>query len=232
MATRYVNTDRDTPMLLPPDLREWVGRDDLAHFVLEAVQTADLSQARVNLRGGGDAQYPPTMMLALLIYSYAVGRFSSRVIERSTHDSMAARFLCANHHPDHDTIARFRRENEPLMKSVFVRVLQLAREMKILRLGMVSVDGTKIAARAGKAGSLTRAQLAAETKRLEEEVAGLLAQAETADGRTPEDGTSLPQELANRTRRLEQLRQAQRRLEERQKETDEPPRDSDTVHPV
>src|SRR5271167_3183494 len=116
MASRFKNVDRETPMLLPPDLRDWVEEDDLAHFILEAVGATGEQSAQVNVRGSGDAQYPPGMMLAVLIYCYAHGIFSSRKVERATYDSVAVRYLSANLHPDHDTIAKFRRENEPLFK--------------------------------------------------------------------------------------------------------------------
>jgi transposase len=215
MATKYVNVDRETPMLLPPDLRDWVSDNDLALFIVDAVESTNLATARVNVRGTGDAQYPPTLMLALLIYSYATGTFSSRAMERASYDSMAVRYLCANHHPDHDTIAKFRRENAPLLKACFVRVLELAREVGLLKLGTVSVDGTKIAARAAKKRSLRREQLQKQLAVLQKEVDTLLAQAEAADGRSPDDDTSLPQELANRQRRLERLRAAQAVLEQR-----------------
>ena len=105
MATRFVNIDRQTPMLLPPDLKEWVADNDLAKFILEAVEVTDTASAALNVRGSGSEQYPPAMMLALLIYCYATGTFSSRRIERATFDSVAVRYLCANTHPDHDTIA-------------------------------------------------------------------------------------------------------------------------------
>jgi transposase len=228
MATKYVNVDRDTPMLLPPDVRDWVADDALAHFVLEAVEATNLGEARVNLRGTGDAQYPPGMMLALLIYSYATGTFSSRAMERASYDSMAVRYLCANHHPDHDTIAKFRRENGALLKACFVRVLELAREVGLLKLGTVSVDGTKIAARAAKKANLRREQIAAQLRQLQGEVDQLLARAEEADGRGPEDGTTLPKELALRQERIKRLRAARRVLEER----DEPPQPDDTAHPT
>ena len=145
MAERFVNVDRQTPMFLPPDLREWVADNELAHLVLEAVELCDLRAAHCNVRGSGSEQYPPTMMLALLIYAYATGLFSSRRIERATYESVAVRYLCANHHPDHDTIAKFRRENEALFRSCFTQVLLLAREAGVLRVGAVSVDGTRLA---------------------------------------------------------------------------------------
>ena len=95
MGARFVSVDRETPMLLPPDLRDWVPEDDLVHFVIEAVERLPLESFRVNHRGTGDKQFPPHMMLALLIYSYANGLFSSRKIERATHRDVAIRYLCA-----------------------------------------------------------------------------------------------------------------------------------------
>src|SRR5947207_15971785 len=128
MAERFVNVDRQTPMFLPPDLREWVADNELAHLILEAVELCDLRGAQVNVRGSGSEQYPPSMMLALLIYAYATGVFGSRRIERATYESVAVRYLCANHQPDHDTIAKFRRENEGRFRSWCSEVLLSTRE--------------------------------------------------------------------------------------------------------
>jgi transposase len=114
MATRFVNIDRDTPLLLPPDLRDWVPADPLAHFILDAVEALDLQQVKVNTRGTGDAQYPPAMLLGLLIYSYATGTFGSRRMEQSTFENIAVRLITADTHPDPDTICTFRRENQAL----------------------------------------------------------------------------------------------------------------------
>lgn len=102
MAAKFVNIDRDTPLLLPPDLRDWVGAEHMVHFIMDAVEALELSAARVNERGTGSAQYPPSMMLGLLIYSYATGTFSSRRIEQQTFENVAVRLLCADTHPDHD----------------------------------------------------------------------------------------------------------------------------------
>ncbi|NNF07893.1 MAG: transposase [Candidatus Eisenbacteria bacterium] len=148
MGARFVSVDRDTPMLLPPDLRDWVPEDDLVHFVIEAVERLPLESFRVNHRGTGDKQFPPHMMLALLIYSYANGLFSSRKIERATHRDVAIRYLTAGTHPDHDTICKFRRENFEAFRESFVDVLELARELKLLKLGNVSLDGTHLKANA------------------------------------------------------------------------------------
>ncbi len=103
--SNFVDCDRDQAFLLPPDLRDWIPEDDLAHFVIEAVDRVGMSGFKVNHRGTGSAQYHPRMMLALLIYCYANGIFSSRRIERATHRDIGVRFVAANQHPDHDTIA-------------------------------------------------------------------------------------------------------------------------------
>ena len=112
MAENFINIDRNTPMLLPPDLRDWVEENDLVHFILEVVAEIPSHQASVNPRGTGSAQYPPNAMLALLLYCYSQGIYSSRKIERATHTHIGVRYLMANHHPDHDTIASFRQRNK------------------------------------------------------------------------------------------------------------------------
>ncbi len=162
MAERFVEVDRNTPMLLPADLRDWVPEDDLVHFVIEAVKSLPTGEFVVNERGTGYAQYPPAMMLALVIYCYANGIFSSRRIERATYRDLGVRFLTGDTHPDHDTICSFRRQNEKLIAKFFVRVLELARELKLLQVGTISVDGTRLKADAKPmavniAGSTTNA---------------------------------------------------------------------------
>ena len=217
MATRFVNIDRQTAMLLPPDLKEWVADNDLAKFVLEAVELTDTAGAALNVRGSGSEQYPPAMMLALLIYCYATGIFTSRRIERATFDSVAVRYLCANTHPDHDTIATFRRSNEALLRSCFVSVLALAKESGLLKLGSVSLDGTKLLGSASKGHTFTAKQLEEQIAGLEKEVGARLEKAEQADASTEEDGYTLPQSHGDAAQRLVKLKQAKARLEERAK---------------
>src|SRR5882672_6883030 len=188
MSTRFVNIDRETPMLLPVDMREWVRGDDLAHFVLEAVEGMELGMAAINQRGSGSEQYPPAMMMALLLYCYASGIFSSRRIEGATHWHVSVRYLAGNTHPDHDTIAHFRRTNRKLVQRSFVRVLELAREVGLLRMGTIVIDGTKLWANAAKRATLSEAQLEAELEVVEREVEELLAQAEAADAEGSEEG--------------------------------------------
>jgi transposase len=213
MSSRFVNIDRNTPMLLPPDLRDWVQEDDLAHFLVDALALLDLSCAAVNARGTGSQQYPPAMMLGLLIYCYANGIFSSRQIERATYQHLSVRYLAANTHPDHDTIAKFRRDNGPLLRTVFVQLLQLARRAGLLKLGVVVLDGTKLEANAAKRKTLTAAQVEEELRRLDQRVDQLLQTAERAD-QNNETGAQLPEELVDAQARRERLLQAKAQLEE------------------
>ena len=124
--------------------------DHFVNFIIDALNGFDLSQASINHWGTGSAQDPPRMLLGLLIYGYATGRFSSREIERATHSDVAMRYLSGDLHPDHDTICTFRVKNEPLMKQTFTSILLLAKELKLLKVGNVSIDGTKVLANASK----------------------------------------------------------------------------------
>jgi transposase len=217
MATRFVPIDRDTPLLLPPNLRDWVPADHLVHFAVDAVAALDLRQVKVNERGTGSEQYPPTMLLALLIYSYATGVFSSRRIEQSTHDSVPVRVLTADTHPDHDTLCPFRRENKALLTESFVKVLPLAQQLKVLQVGQitVAVDGTKILANASKHSAVSYERAGQMIEQLELEVQQLVAKAEQAD-RTPlQDGLTIPEEITRRQERQAALAKARTEIEAR-----------------
>jgi len=155
MAENFVCIDRTTPMLLPPDLRDWVEDNDLVHFILEVVAEIPDHQASVNPRGSGSAQYPPSAMLALLLYCYTQGIYSSRKIERATHTHIGVRYLMANHHPDHDTIARFRQRNKAYIKHAFVTTIRVAQELGLTNLGTMAIDGTSLRASAGRKTSMT-----------------------------------------------------------------------------
>ncbi len=225
MATRFVDIDRDTALLLPPDLRDWVPADHLVHLLIDAVEKLDLRQIKVNTRGTGDAQYPPAMLLALLVYSYATGVFGSRRIEQSTYDNVAVRLLTADTHPDHDTICTFRRENKALFSESFVKVLQLAQELKLAQFGQitVSVDGTKIAANASKHAAVSYERAGQNIAQLELEVEQLLAKAarlllrgqEQADATPLQDGLSIPKEIVRRQERKAALERARAEIETR-----------------
>ena len=135
MPEKLVCIDRDTPMLLPPDLRDWVDDDDLAHFIIQVVGQIPGNEACLNERGTGSAQYPPTAMLALLLYSYSQGIYSSRKIEKATYTHVGVRYIMANHHPDHDTIARFRQRNKEYIKRAFFMTIRVGQELGFTSLG-------------------------------------------------------------------------------------------------
>jgi transposase len=202
-------------MLLPPDLREWVRPDDMVHFVIEAVEGMNLPSLKVNRRGTGSEQFPPKMMLELVIYCYANGIFSSRRIERATYRDIAVRFLTGDTHPDHDTICTFRGDNFDVVGEAFLQVLQLARELGLLKVGTISVDGTKMLANASKHNSLRYDRAGELVEQLEQEIQGLLKQAEQADQTEANDGQALPEEIARRETLKAKLEQARRTLEAR-----------------
>ena len=211
--TNFRSYDRSQRMLLPPDLREWVADDDLAHFIVEAAERVDMRALHVSRTGSGKAQYHPRMMLALLVYCYAGGIFSSRRIEQATYRNVSVRFITADTHPDHDTIAKFRRDNAAAFQAAFAHILLLAKELGILKVGMVSVDGTKIDANASKIKSLRYDRIEVLRARLEADIAGLVAQAEAADQADTPDGLSLPDEIARRQSLKDKLDAAAGRLE-------------------
>lgn len=218
MPARFVDVDRQTPMLLPCDLREWVPADHIVHFILEAVEQISINHFQVNDRGTGSAQYPPALMLALLIYCYATGRSSSRLIEAATFSDIAVRYLCANLHPDHDSICTFRRENKAAIEAAFLKVLQLAGELKLARVGTISIDGTKVLANASKHAAVSYGRAGEMIEQLQLEVKQLLEKAEQADTQEQASGLSVPAELVRREKRLSALREARRVIEERAKE--------------
>ena len=211
--SKFVDCERDQAFLLPPDLRDWIPEDGLAHFVIAAVERVEMSAFKVNHRGTGSAQYHPRMMLALLIYCYANGIFSSRRIERATHRDIGVRFVAANVHPDHDTIATFRRENFAAVAESFLQVLLLAKELKLVKVGVVSVDGTKIDANGSKHRSVRYDRAGELTAQLQLEISALMARAEASDGGGEEDPQALPKELAHKQALRDKLVAARGRLE-------------------
>ena len=210
--------DRQTGFLLPPSVDEWLPEKHLARFVVEVIDGLDLRVMRGSYRGSGSASYPPSLLLGILVYGYATGVFSSRKLERASYDSVAFRFIAANDHPDHDTIATFRRRFLEEIEGRFVEVLVLAREMGLLKLGTVALDGTKIHANASRHSALSYEHASKIEAQLKAEVAELLALAEAADQADVPDGLSVPQELARREERLARLAEAKAKMEARARE--------------
>ncbi len=201
-------------MLLPPDLRDWVPEDDLVHFVIAAIERMPMTAFSVNNRGTGSQQYSPRMMVALLVYCYANGIFSSRRIERATYRDIGVRYLTGDNHPDHDTICAFRREPKAFCEA-FLHVLKLAREMGVLKVGTVSVDGTHFDANASKSKNVRYDRAEQLEKQLRLDIDDLMRQAEEADNNETDDGQSLPKEIARRQRLLEKMERAQADLKKR-----------------
>lgn len=215
--SKFVNIDRATPLLLPPDLRDWVPAGHMVHFVIDAMAAIDVSAAPVNERGTGSEQYPPGLLLGLLVYSYATGVFSSRQIERTTHENVAVRLLCADTHPDHDTLCSLRRKNGSLLQHAFAQVLELAARCGVLQVGgiTVAIDGTKILANASKHAAVSYAHAGQTMQTLELEIAALLAKAEQADATPLQDGLTIPAEVQRRRERQAQLARARAEMEAR-----------------
>src|SRR5215217_4190563 len=150
MAQNFLTCDRNQTLLMPPDLRDWLDEDHLAWFVIDAVAELDLEPFYASYRadGHGAAAHDPRMMVTLFAYAYAVGERSSRAIERRCREDVAFRVICANQAPDHATVARFRARHEHAIAELFGQVLGLCARAGLVQLGVVAVDGTKIAAAA------------------------------------------------------------------------------------
>jgi transposase/IS5 family transposase len=209
-------------LLLPQDMREWLPEDHLAHFVSDVVDELNLSAIVESYDGscGGQPAYHPRMMVKLLFYAYAIGVPSSRKVERNTYDSVPFRVLAAGAHPDHDTIAEFRRRHLAALAGLFVAVLRLCRKAGLVKLGHVALDGTKVRANASKHKAMSYGRMEVKERELAGEVERLLAEAEAVDA--AEDvrygrgkrGDELPAELRFKRSRLEKIRAAKRALEE------------------
>jgi transposase len=219
MAQNFLACDRDQELLLPPCLRDWLPEGHFAWFVIDAVAALDLTSFYAVYRdnGQGRAAHDPSMMVALLLYSYAIGERSSRRIERRCVEDVASRVICANQAPDHSTIARFRQRHERALAELFGEVLALCAESGLVRVGVIAVDGTKVAANAAPQATRDYGQIARE----------ILEEAATVDAEDDERfgdarGDELPAELQTAQGRRGWLREAKRRLDERRAEEARP----------
>jgi transposase len=209
------------PLLLSPDVRRWLPDDHLVWFVIDLVGQLDLSDIEAQLQakdGRGTRPFDPKMMMALLMYAYAVGVFSSRKIERASYEDLAFRVLLADNHPDHDTIATFRRQHLLRFHQLFVEVLRTAAQMGLVQFGLLGLDGTKVLAAASKHKAMSYERMNQEIARLQKEIEQLSARAEHVDVEEDArygDGTmaDLPAELARREERLARIRAAKEALE-------------------
>jgi len=212
--------DRATPFLLPPSVEDWLPKDHLARFVVDIVDQLDLSALTRQYRGTGSAAYHPTLMLGLLIYGYCTGVYSSRRIEAATHESIAFRYIAVNEQPDHDSLCAFRQRFLKEIEALFVQVLCIARQMKLLKLGTIALDGTKVHANASRHSALSYGHAQKIEAQLESEVKAMLARAEAADQEPLPKGLNIPEELSRREARLAAIRQAKAQIEARATERD------------
>jgi transposase len=200
--SRFRPIDRSTDYLLPPSVQEWLPQSHLARYVVDVVEGLDLTKLERAYAGRGSDAYHPALLLSLLIYGYATGTHSSRKIERATYDSLAFRFIACDQHPDHDTLANFRRRFGGELGAIFVQVLQVARENPLSRFGTVSLDGTKLRANASKHSALSYGHAEKIEAQLKAEVQEMLKLAEAADRSALPEGIHLPDEIKRREDRL------------------------------
>lgn len=216
----------DQQLLLPPDLRGWLPEGDLALFVSDVVDELDLSAIQAAYESGegrGQPPYHPAMMVKLLLYGYCIGTASSRKIERATYRDVAFRVLAGDQHPDHDSIAEFRKRHLGALAELFVQGLRLCQAAGLVKLGHVALDGTKLQANASKHKAMSYARMEETERRLEAEVRALLEQAQQVDATEDAQygpgrrGDELPAELARRESRLTKIRAAKAALEQEAK---------------
>jgi len=219
MAYNLLKLNREQGYLVPPSLREWLAEGDLVWFILNTVEQMDLREFYAACRndGWGAAAYDPAMMVGVLLYGYCQGIRSSRKIARALERDVGFRIIAANQQPDFRTICRFRSQHEDALERLFVQVLRLCREAGLVKLGVVALDGAKVAANASLAANRSY-------QAIEEEVRGMLAEAKQVDAEEdalfgPEKrGDELPEGLGRRVERLKRLKEAKVRLEKEAEE--------------
>jgi transposase len=218
MAVEFIPIDRDTPYMFPPSVQDYLPDDHLARFVVDIVDQLDLNHLSAVYTGRGSKPFHPAMLVSLLFYGYATGVFSSRKLEKASYDSIAFRYVCANTNPDHDTIASFRKRFLPELSTLFVEILVLAEALGLVKLGTVSLDGTKVKANASKHKALSWDYANRLEAQLKQEVEELMRLAEEADqGSLPEE-MDIPEELQRREQRLAAIARAKDELKVRAQE--------------
>jgi transposase len=222
MSFQFRACTLDQPLLLAPSLQQWLPEGHLARFIADVTEQLDLSaiySAYDRQDGRGQAGYHPLLLTRLLLYGYCVGVASSRALERKTYEDVAFRYLAADQHPDHDTIANFRKQHLATLGELFVQALQLCQKAGLVKLGHVAIDGTKMQAHASKHKAMSYGRMGEAEQKLQAEVAALLRHAEEVDEAEERQygkgqrGDELPPELARRESRLKKIREAKEALE-------------------
>jgi len=226
MAYNFLPCDRNQAYLLPPSLTDWLPQDHLAWFVLDAVEQIDLTQFYKKYRtdGVGNSAFHPSMMVALLIYSYCTGERSSRKIEKHCQTDVAYKVVTANQYPDHSTISRFRKDNQSHLKKLFLEILRLCAEAGLVKLGKVSLDGTKTKANASLSANRTLKHLEQEIDKMFSEAAAKDAEEDEAYG-ADKRGDELPEDMRDRNSRINRLKACKARLEQEKAEAEKQQQD-------
>jgi transposase len=223
MAQFRKSENPNQALLLPPSPRDWLPKGHLAWFIQDAVAALDIDKLvdTYRISGKGELPYPPRVMLQILIYAYCTGTFSSRKIAAQVEDSIAFRVLAAGHQPSYRTISRFREDNLGEFNRLFVQVVEIAQEAKLVKMGTIAIDGSKMKANASKHKAMTYERMQSEGQRLAEEIEKLSHAAKTQDKIDDESfgpnfrGDELPEEIHRREKRLETIARAKKTLEER-----------------
>jgi len=218
MATSYRRYDPDQVMLLPAALQDWLPQGHLAYFISDTVDALDLSAFYARYAGGGARNQPfhPAMLVKVLVYGYATGVFSSRKIERRLHEDLAFRMLAANNFPKHRTIRDFRALHLKELSDLFVQVVKLARELGLVKLGTVAIDGTKVKANASRHKAMSYERMQQSEAELKSQIDALLQRAKRSDeAEADEPELDIPAEIERREKRLEAIAAARQRLEQR-----------------
>lgn len=228
MPTSFLPYEPEQNFLLPPSPSEWLPENHLVYFVTEIVDRLDLQIFYARYEGDGrrNQPYDPAMLVKVLVYAYATGVFSSRKIARKLYEDVAFRVLGAGNFPAHRTICDFRLRHLPELKELFVQVVRLAKELGLVKLGTIALDGTKVKANASKHKAMSYGRMKEQEQKLKQEIEELLERARTTDAqedaRLGSDQTDepLPAELQRREVRLAKIQAAKARLEQRQAEAD------------
>src|ERR671932_1508243 len=213
MSRSFKTVAYEAPLNQTVRLGDCLPPDHLARFIVDVIAQLDWAPIYARYAPRGGAPYAPELLFGLLVYGYATGTFSSRKIERATYESAPFRFIAGNLHPDHDTLATFRKSFLPELHDLFVQVLLLAQEMEVLKLGTISIDGTKLHADASKRTAVRYKRLLELEAQLRAEVAALFALGAHADRGSLPDGLVVTDEIARREERLKRLAEAKAVLE-------------------
>jgi transposase len=228
MATTFRHYNPEQTLLLPPSARDWLAEGHLAYFISDTVDSLDLSSFYEPYQGDGrrNSPFDPRMMVKVLLYGYATGTFSSRKLAKKLHEDVAFRVLGCENFPAHRTIAEFRQQHLLAFQELFVQVVRIAKEVGLVKLGTLAIDGTKVKASASKHKAMSYGRMEQEEQRLRAEIEELTLRASQADAQedalygAEHSGEEIPEELKRREDRLKKIREAMARLKSRQAEED------------